>query len=168
MVRSQTAMTITTQRLLDLNDVFPCPVCRHGQIQALVLTEAFACGFCRHILSADLPQQTVKVIDSNQAIAWIWNGHRWRLQNGASTEMSAIVLITAGVLTIVPASIVWLSGLLFPPLTSASSITFPMMWAFLTFLTHLGLVLWLVGEHYQIPFYVATKFRLLYRRPLRS
>lgn len=150
-------------RSLNLNDTYPCPLCRHGQIQTLVLTDAFACNFCRHILAADLSKQRVSVIDSTQKITWRWEGQRWRVQHGEQdSHLSMVVISVAVVLTVVPAGVVWLSGLLFPPLsTASSSVTFSMMWAFLTFLTHLGLVLWLVGEHYQIPFYIATKVRLL-------
>lgn len=155
-------MAIQSQRPLDLNDSYPCPVCRHGKIQALVLVDAFACDFCHHVLAVDMQRQQVQLVDSTQAIAWTWQGKAWRIQNGGEhRSLSAMVLVIAGVLTVVPAAIVWLAGMVFPPLSPTSWITFPMMWAFLTFLTHLGLVLWLVGEHYQIPFYIATKFRLL-------
>ncbi|MBE7386215.1 MAG: hypothetical protein F6J95_033095 [Leptolyngbya sp. SIO1E4] len=158
-------MATQAQRSLDLNDSYPCPVCRHGTIQALVLTDAFACDFCRHILSADLKQQQVQVIDGPQAITWVWEGQRWRVAHGTRREeVSSLIVFSALVLIIVPASLVWLAGFIFPPLSPTSPITFPTLWAFLTFLAHLSLVLWLVGEYYQIPFYVATKVRLFRRR----
>lgn len=158
-------MATQGQRSLDLKDCYPCPVCRQGHIQALVLTDAFACGHCQHILSVDLQQQEVSLIDSPQKITWIWEGQRWKVKRGNhSANLSAIVLVAAVLLTVLPSGLVWLSGLLFPPLSTTSSVTFSMMWALLTFLTHLGLVLWLIGEHYQIPFYVATRVRLFSRR----
>jgi len=157
-------MDTVDPRPLNLNDSYPCPVCRHGKIQSLVLTDAFACEFCRHILSADLPQQQVQVVDGPQAITWIWNGERWRVVGRSDGEVSAFVLSTATVLIVLPAALVWLAGVIFPPLSPSTQMAFPTFWAIVTFAAHLVLVLWLVGEYYQIPFYVAIKVQLLRRR----
>lgn len=127
-----------------------------------MLTEAFACEFCRHILSANIQEQQVQVVDSSQPLTWLWNGHRWRLtRTENSEEISGLVIFTAIVLIVIPASLVWLSGIIFPPLDSTSQITFSAVWALLTLLSHLIFVLWLIGEYYQIPFYVAVKVRVL-------
>ncbi|NER80441.1 MAG: hypothetical protein F6K42_12865 [Leptolyngbya sp. SIO1D8] len=158
-------MVTKAQRPLDLGCSYPCPVCRHGDIQALVLTDAFSCDFCRHILSVDLKRQQVQVVDGPQAISWVWDGQRWRLANGTrDQDVNGLVIIAALFLIVFPASLVWLAGFIFPPLTPSSKIAFSTIWALLTFLAHLGLVLWLVGEYYQIPFYVATKVRLFRQR----
>lgn len=157
------------QRPLDLSDSYPCPVCRQGQIEAIVLTEAFSCRFCRHILSADIEAQQVKVVDSAQPLTWFWNGQRWRLVRGdKAEELTGLVIFTAVVLTVVPASLVWLSGAIFPPLEQSSQMPFSVAWALITFLSHLIFVLWLIGEYYQIPFYVAAKVRVLRLRLLRG
>lgn len=155
-------MALPPERPLSLDDSFPCPVCRQGKIEALVLTEAFACEFCRHILSANLPEQQVKIVDSSQPLTWLWNGTRWRLARGENAqELSAIVLLTATMLIVIPAGIVWLSGALFPPLEPTSAVPFATLWAGITLAAHLGFVLWLIGEYYQIPFYVAAKIRIM-------
>lgn len=151
-------------RRLELSDSYPCPVCRHGSIHALVLTDAFSCEFCRHILSADIGQQQVQLVDSLQAIAWYWDGHCWRLANRGSKDISSLVVLAASVFTVLPPSLVWIAGFIFPPLSSSSQITFPTVWALLTLLAHLSIVLWLIGEYYQVPFYVITKVRLLQRQ----
>lgn len=151
-----------TSRPLSLSDSFPCPVCRQGQIEAIALTEAFACEFCRHIMSVDLPAQQVQVVDSSQPLTWSWNGQKWRLARGENAaELSAMVVIAAIVLTLVPAGIVWLSGTIFPPLTSSAQPSFSTIWSWITLAAHLAFVLWLIGEYYQIPVYVAAKIRVL-------
>lgn len=151
-----------TLRPLSLSDTFPCPVCRQGQIEAIALTEAFACEFCRHIMSVDLPAQQVQVVDSSQPLTWSWNGQKWRLARGENAaELSAMVVIAAIVLTLVPAGIVWLSGTIFPPLTSSAQPSFSTIWSWITLAAHLAFVLWLIGEYYQIPVYVAAKIRVL-------
>ena len=146
---------------MSLEDSFPCPVCRQGNIEAIALMEAFACEFCRHILSANLPDQQVKVVDSSQPLTWLWNGTRWQLARGENEpELSALVLFTAAVLIVIPAGIVWLSGTLFPPLEPVA-VPFSTVWALITLVAHLSFVLWLIGEYYQIPVYVAAKIRIM-------
>ena len=156
-------MTLSNHRPLDLAESYPCPVCRHGKVNEMTMMEAFSCELCRHILSADLQKQQVQVVDSSQPLTWSWNGTRWQLvREENAAEISALILFTAFFLTLFPAGLVWLTGLIFPPLPSASAqISFSSFWAILTLLTHLGFVLWLLGEYYQLPFYVAAKLRVL-------
>lgn len=158
-------MSTQTPRSLDWNDPYPCPICRNGQIEAMVLTEAFACNFCRHILSVNLAKQQVQVLDSTQSIRWRWDGHQWRIaRDNKAGGISGLVILTAVILITLPASLVGAAGFIFPPAPPAPQISFPMIWALLTLIAHLGLVLWLVAEYYQIPFYIATKIRLLQQR----
>lgn len=157
-------MTNEAPRTLALDNSYPCPVCQLGNIEALVLTNAFSCELCQHIFSVDLAQQQVKVIDIPQAITWRWNGQNWQVANRASGEVSSFVALAASLLILVPASLVWLAGFLFPPLTPSSQLSFSTIWAIATLIAHLGLVLWLVGEYYQIPFYITTKVRLFRQR----
>ncbi|WP_354634881.1 hypothetical protein [Planktothricoides raciborskii] len=37
-----------------LDETYPCPVCRYGEISGLTLMNAFGCHFCQHIFTADL------------------------------------------------------------------------------------------------------------------
>ncbi|HEY9887937.1 MAG TPA: hypothetical protein V6D02_06010 [Candidatus Obscuribacterales bacterium] len=153
---------------MSLSDAYPCPVCQQGGLEAIVLMDAFACQFCRHILAADLTAQRVQVVDSTQALTWGWTGHRWqRVREAGERELSGLILLTAVVLITLPASVVWLAGAIFPPLEPTAIWPFATVWALLTLLAHLGLVLWLVGEYYQIPFYVAAKVRVLRLRAAR-
>ncbi|RZM77300.1 hypothetical protein [Leptolyngbya iicbica] len=154
-------MDPSTQRPLSLDSAFPCPICRQGTIEAIILTDAFACEFCRHILAANLAQQQVQVVDSSQPLTWGWNGQRWQVMRGdKAQELSMLICILAVVLIVIPASLVWLSGVLFPPLTPTTGLPFSTLWAIITLTAHLTFVLWLVGEYYQIPLYIAAKIRI--------
>lgn len=161
-------MALSAERPLNLDEAFPCPICREGHLEAIMLTEAFACKFCRHILSANLSEQQVQVVDSSQPLTWLWNGQRWRLVRGENApEISTLVLLTAAVLIVIPASVVWLAGELFPPLPPTAGMTFSRLWAIVTLGAHLSFVLWLVGEYYQIPLYLIAKIRILRSRLTR-
>lgn len=158
-----------SERPLNLSDTYPCPICRQGTIEAIVLTEAFACPFCRHILSANLADQQVQVVDSSQPLTWLWNGQKWQLdRQEAAGELSGLVIFVAIALITIPAGLVWLSGNLFPPLEPNASLHFSTVWSVITLASHLTLVLWLIGEYYQIPVYVAAKVRIMRLRARRG
>jgi hypothetical protein len=130
----------------------------------LVLTEAFACNFCRHILTADLLNQRVQVVDSNQPLVWQWTGQRWRSCHQPAAALTPLVWITAGLLLFAPAGLVAGASYLFPPLDPTPGWSFGAVWAIATLALHLLLVLWLLAEHYQLPLYVATKVRIQRQR----
>jgi hypothetical protein len=78
--------------------------------------------------------------------------------------MSIAIILVATILILLPAGLIALTGILFPPLKPSSPLSFSMLWALITLIAHLMLVLWLLGEYYQVPFYLSVKMRLLYRR----
>ena len=137
---NETAMATQAQRPLNLSDSYPCPVCRHGDINSLVLTDAFACNFCHHILAADITQQQVQVVDSTQSITWAWDGQRWRVINAnRNADISALAIFIAVILIVLPAGLVQLTGLVFAPLPSSHPhIPFSTIWALLVLIAHLG------------------------------
>jgi rubredoxin len=139
------------ERPLDYHDSFPCPVCRYGKISTLSLMDAFACDFCRHIFTANLEQQSLKMIDSSLPLTWYWNGGQWQgtARSGVETGWETWVLATAFV--IFPPALVGVSAYLFPPLPGSPLSWLPVFWTGLTFLLHLACVLWLVVEYYQFP-----------------
>ena len=149
---------------LSLEEHWPCPLCRQGQLEALVLTDAFACNFCSHILSADIQRQQVQVVDSSQPLAWAWTGARWRSLQHPDTRLTPLIWTAAGLLLLIPSGLIALASYLFPPLHPAPGLSFGEAWASLTFASHLLIVLWLLGEHYQVPIYVAAKVRWLQQR----
>ncbi|MEM9162802.1 MAG: hypothetical protein AAGC54_07005 [Cyanobacteria bacterium P01_F01_bin.4] len=147
-------------RPLSYDDSYSCPVCAHGQLSVLVLTDAFACDFCRHIFTANLDEQSVQVIDSAQPMAWRWTGKQWRSAYQRDSSLGGVLWGLGLLLIGMPVSLILLSAYLFPPLNAAGAIHFPIMWALLTLLLHALMVGWLIAEHYQWPWYVAMKISL--------
>ena len=146
-------------RLLDYQETYLCPICRRGHISALTLMDAFACNFCRHIFTANLPEQSIQVADSSQPMAWRWNGRNWQAAHHLDRDLTAIIWLVGGGLMVLPPSLIWLSYQIFPPLDGSTWQQFPLVWVGLTFTSHFLLVIWLLAEHYQIPFYVMLKVR---------
>jgi len=147
-------------RPLTYQETYLCPVCRHGQITAIALMDAFACDFCRHIFTANLTEQSLRVEDSAQPMTWRWNGHRWKPLRQVEVELVAVLWGVGAALVFLPPTLVWLSSHTFPPLPGSAWAQFPTVWVGLTFLLHFTFVAWLLVEHYQVPLYVMTKVRL--------
>lgn len=148
------------QRSLNFEDHYRCPLCRHGEIAALPLMDAFSCNFCRHIFTANLKDQTVCVEDSSQKTTWRWNGLTWQLGNEEAIELTWAIRIGSVLLVLLPPLIIWLPSYIFPPLDGSNLDWLPNAWVWLTFFVHLGMVSWLLVEYYQFPPYVALKVRL--------
>lgn len=147
-------------RPLDFQGQYLCPVCRHGQIAGLTLMDAFACGFCRHIFTANLNDQSLQVVDSSQPMSWRWNGRTWQVAHRDEFNLTAVIWIVSTVLVVLPPTLVWLSAYTFPPMPDSAWAWFPIAWAIGTFTIHFLMVFWLMAEHYQLPLYVASKIRL--------
>jgi hypothetical protein len=145
---------------LDYNNTYLCPVCRHGEIAALSLMDAFACDFCRHIFTANLEDQIIRVEDSVQPMAWRWNGQRWQSAQQGNTEITGAIWILSTVLALIPASLVGLPSYVFPPATGSRGSWIPTAWLGLTFGLHSLMALWLLLEHYQVPGFVMVKLKL--------
>ncbi|HEY9761980.1 MAG TPA: hypothetical protein V6D07_05615 [Trichocoleus sp.] len=145
---------------LDNSSTYLCPVCRHGEIEAMALMDAFACNFCRHIFEANLEQQTVHVVDSSQPMTWRWIGNRWQSVYQGQWDMTLMLWVVVVALVIVPAGLVATSAYVFPPLEGSPGEQLPLYWAAGTLIIHLLMVLWLLAEYYQAPLYVSAKIRL--------
>lgn len=145
---------------LSYGQTYVCPICRHGEISGIVLMDAFSCDFCRHIFTADLLDQTVRVEDSSFPISWRWNGYKWQAAHQNSQDLTITVWIVAVVLVLLPPSLVWLSAHIFPPMRGSGADWFPSVWVSLTFAAHFLFVAWVLLEHYQFPPYVSSKIRL--------
>ncbi len=152
------------QRVLDYQQSYPCPICRHGEISNLTLMDAFACNFCHHIFTANLTQQTLHTADSPQPMAWRWTGHRWRFAQQGSAEITGLVWCIAMVLVMFPPAIVGLATYMLPA-TDGTANTFPMVWTGLTFTVHFVMVSWVLAEYHQLPTYITLKiwFQRLFR-----
>ena len=64
--------------------------------QAMPLMDAYACNFCRHILEANLEQQTVHIVDGVQPMGWRWLGWRWQPLYQSSADVT-ITLWVVGI-----------------------------------------------------------------------
>jgi hypothetical protein len=148
------------RRSLEMNGSYICPVCRHGNLAAIVLMDAYSCHFCRHIFTVNLPEQTVRVEDSSQPTTWRWTGTQWQAMNQADVDLTIAVWFTGAVISILPSTLIWLSSHTFPPLAGSGWSWFPPVWIALSFSIHFLMVAWLLVEHYQLPAYVALKVRL--------
>jgi hypothetical protein len=136
---------------LDFYGKYTCPVCRHGEISAIPLMEAFSCHFCRHIFTANLEQQTIKMADSQLPLTWRWNGRTWTGGYREENELGWGYWIAGTAFVLLPTSIVGLFTYIFPPLPDSSLSWFPLFWVGLTFFAHLAFLGWLVLEYYQLP-----------------
>ncbi|NJP08123.1 MAG: hypothetical protein HC866_00480 [Leptolyngbyaceae cyanobacterium RU_5_1] len=153
----QSAARVLERCGLSYQNTYLCPVCRHGQISAIVLMDAFACSFCRHIFTADLRDQSVRVEDSSQPMTWRWNGHAWQATNQMTADLTIMIWLVGTVLVVLPPSLIWISSHMFPPMQGSTWYWFPTIWVALAFLSHFSFVAWLLIEHYQLPFYVTCK-----------
>ena len=151
---------IAERRSLEMNGSYICPVCRHGQLEAIVLMDAYSCHFCRHIFTANLIDQTVRVEDSSQPATWRWVGTKWQSTNRADVDLTIVVWLVGAVISILPPTLIWLSSHTFPPMEGSNGYWFPTVWIGLSFFIHFSMVAWLLVEHYQLPAYVALKVRL--------
>lgn len=166
------------QSQLSYQGVYTCPVCRHGQISALTLMEAFACNFCRHIFTGDLEKQRIQVVDGSQPLSWRWNGRTWKAAHRREDiDLTWEIWLVGIALVFLPPSLIGLAYHTFPPMqnaycmgltpfslvqrgTACLSYWFPLFWTGLTFLSHFTFVSWLIVEHFQFPIYVLFRVRL--------
>jgi hypothetical protein len=136
---------------LNYQGVYPCPICRHGEIRTLTLMEAFACNFCQHIFTANLEQQVLKMADSQLPLTWRWQGKGWQGMRQESLEFVWGYRFAGLVFILLPTTIVATGAYLFPPLPQSPLAWLPLAWVIATFCAHLFCLLWLVLEYYQIP-----------------
>jgi rubredoxin len=137
---------------LSYQQSYRCPVCRHGQIEALTLMDAFACSFCRHIFTANLQEQLIRVEDSSQPLAWRWTGRTWRPIQQDDFDLTLVIWLVGVALVSLPPALLWLPD--------STWYWFPLFWTIIAFLAHFSLVLWLLAEHYQFPTYIALRIQL--------
>lgn len=148
------------KRSFNLQDNFPCPICRKGQVQSMVMMETLSCSFCRHIFSADLSHQILRVEDQVPKSTWAWTGDRWTSGNLVNVDLTKLVWLTSLFMVVIPTSLMGLSAYIFPPIGGLHWNSFSVVWSGLTFGSHLLIAAWLLVEHYQLPSYVAAKITL--------
>lgn len=151
-------------RALNFEGSYRCPVCRCGQIRAMVMMDAFGCSLCRHIFTANVEQQILRLADSPVPLAWQWNGQRWRGLSRDRLSWNWALRGAIAVFVVLPTALVGGGAYYFPPLPGSRLAWLPPVWAILTLLAHLTCVGWLLLEYYQFPlalFWQAWRDRLL-------
>ena len=107
---------------LSYQGIYPCPVCRLGQIEALPLMEAMACDFCRHIFTANPERQQLKLVSRQPPLIWRWNGRNWTAAHLEGVELGWGYWIAAAALVLLPPSLIGLTVYAFPPTPGTLSI----------------------------------------------
>jgi len=154
---------------LTYHSVYNCPICRYGQIAALPLMEAFGCNFCNHLFTADPEQNLLKVVDTQLSITWRWDGHQWKRHNYNDANLSWGYLGAGIAFVFMPPLLLGMAVYYFPPLPDSPFSWFPVAWTVLAFLSHLGCLLWLLLEYYQLPlglYWRAWQQRFFHQTPL--
>lgn len=136
---------------LNFFGIYPCPVCRWGQLQSMSLMDAFSCDFCQHIFTAEAETQQIKLPSRQPPLVWRWNGKNWVEAHLEGVEWSWGYWLGAIALVVFPPSLIGLTLYAFPPTPGTPLFWLPYVWTFLAFLAHLGIILWLVIEFYQFP-----------------
>jgi hypothetical protein len=142
---------------LSYQGIYTCPICRHGQISGLILMDAFACNFCRHIFTANLNAQSLRLEDSPQSVQWRWTSRGWKPLQSLDKDVTLAVWLMAIALLILPPGLIGLSYHTFPPLPDSTWSSFPLVWTATSFALHALLVLWLLLEHHQFGPYVSLR-----------
>lgn len=147
---------------------YRCPVCYYGELTGMTLMDSFGCSFCRHIFTADLQTQILRLADGSQALSWRWDGKRWRSSQIADTNLGLTLISLGTALVVLPTALVALAVYLFPPLPDTPGAWIPLTWIGLTGLSHLAMVLWLAGEAYQFSLYRTLQVQLARLRTMRD
>jgi hypothetical protein len=142
---------------LNLSDRYRCPLCHHGTLATITLMDVFACDFCRHMFTANLENQVLRIEDSLPNLAWRWNGQRWLSIGQGSSDLSGIMWSFCLGIMIFPALLVGLPLLIFEPLPGSAASWFPIVWFLATLLLHSGLGGWLLMEYHQFGPYITAK-----------
>jgi hypothetical protein len=138
-------------RRLSFEEPYPCPVCRRGQLNGMVMMDAFACSFCRHIFTASLEQQILRLADSPSPLVWVWTGAVWQGKSQLETSLGWGLGFAIALFILLPTTLVGCGAYYFPPLPGSRLAWLPLVWVFLTFLLHGLCIGWLLLEYYQIP-----------------
>jgi len=89
---------------IDLRTEYPCPRCKRGQLQAIILTDAFGCDRCSQIFGLTQDCQTLEQLSTSYPYkkAWQWTGACWRDQSrGLNHGYYPLVLAVSALILLV-------------------------------------------------------------------
>jgi uncharacterized protein (DUF983 family) len=82
---------------VDLNEQYPCPRCKRGQLKAITLTEAFGCDRCNQIFGLNEEGFILEQLSTSYPYkkAWQWTGANWRDESRGldSSYLPAAILV---------------------------------------------------------------------------
>ncbi|MEM7554143.1 MAG: hypothetical protein AAF378_08580 [Cyanobacteria bacterium P01_A01_bin.84] len=132
-------------------EVYPCPLCRVGEISHMPLMEAMACDFCQQIFTVNLEKQQLIMPSRQPPLTWRWNGVNWNQAHLEGVDLGWGYAIAAILFVGLPTTIIGIVAYCFPPESNFSITWIPYIWTFVTFMSHLSIIIWLLIEIYQIP-----------------
>lgn len=151
----------TSATYFSLDEVYPCPVCRLGQLKALSMMDAMACNSCRHIFTASLDLQRLLMADRQPTLIWYWNGQTWLGAHTLDMKLGWGYLLIAVAFVILPPALIALSAYFLLQTPGTSNSWLPPIWAGLAFLCHLAMIGCAVVGFYQ--FSIATYLKVMQR-----
>ncbi len=87
---------------LDLDQSYPCPSCKQGELIPITLTEAWGCDRCKQIFELKAEPNTIGKLTTPypRQRTWTWNGKHWLLNKKAmrSTLSDVSMWNRAGIL----------------------------------------------------------------------
>lgn len=97
---------------IDLNNEYPCPCRRRGNLKPIVLMEAMGCDRCQQIFIVNTDDGVIEQVSTiYQKKSWRWTGNRWK-NAYARWSHSSLSLISLGVLILLVLTVVILPPLL--------------------------------------------------------
>ncbi len=163
MARSESSSVIQAPqgRALTLEGAsYPCPLCWQGQLQPMVLVDAYGCSLCQQILLVNLDQQTVYPVDGSQSLGWRWQSRGWQPLHHPPQDATLILWGLGTILVVFPPLLVALGAYLFPPLEGTPGGNWSWGWVALTLILHGLMVTWVLVEYYHPPLYRLLQVRL--------
>ena len=96
-----------------LNQEYPCPYHRHGQLQQIVLTEAFGCNRCQRIFTIQADGYSIEELGTNYLYQrrYYWNGTRWQILRPFPNSTFWALLTFGGFLLPRDGWLLWLQGM---------------------------------------------------------
>lgn len=136
---------------LELQEIYPCPVCRVGKISQMPMMETMACDFCHEIFTVNLEEQQIKMPSRQPPLIWRWNGFKWTEPQLDGVELGWGYGAAAIAFVVIPTTIIALAAYYLPPISDEPITWLPYIWTILTFLSHLSIIMWILAEIYQFP-----------------